>query len=145
MSSTTRIVIADTPEGVEAFRRALTTTLPLVSSTSLDQVRGLLYPPPALVVCGCHFDEGKMYDLLRHLKATAALSRVPFVAVRCVEGDMALDDALYESVKIAVRALGGNAFVDLVRWQRKYGEAESGHRLTRLVESLAENPQADTG
>jgi hypothetical protein len=144
MSSTARILIADTPEGVEAFRRALSTTLSLVTATSLDQARALLDPPPAVVVCGCHFDEGRMYDLLRHLKATQELARVPFMAVRCVEGDMALDDALYESVKIAVRALGGNAFVDLLRWQRKHGEAEAAHRLTRLVETLAESPQADT-
>jgi hypothetical protein len=101
-------------------------------------------PPPALVVCGCHFDEGRMYDLLRHMKATPELARVPFMAVRCVEGDMALDDALFESVKIAVRALGGNAFVDLLRWQRRHGEAEAAHRLTQLVQDLAQNPPADS-
>src|SRR4051812_25640246 len=105
MSSTARIVIADTPEGVAAFRRALsTTTLPLASATTVKEVRPLLQAPVALVVCGCHFDEGRMYDLLRQLKANAGLAKVPFIAVRCVEGDMALDDALYESVKIAVRA-----------------------------------------
>ena len=145
MSRVAPILLADTPEGVAAFRRALTTTLPLVSASSIDEARALLDPPPAVVVCGCHFDEGRMYDLLRHLKATHALAKVPFMAVRCVEGDMALDDALYESVKIAVRALGGNAFVDLLRWQRKHGEAEAAHRLTQLVETLAQNPQPDTG
>jgi hypothetical protein len=46
-------------------------------------------------------------------------------------------------VKIAVRALGGNAFVDLPRWQRKYGDQEAGHRLTRAVETLA-RAQADS-
>jgi len=144
MFTGTRIVIADTPEGVAAFRRALTSTLPLAAAFSVDEARALLRPPPALVVCGCHFDEGRMYDLLRTMKATPALSGVPFMAVRCVESDMALDDALYESVKIAVRALGGNAFVDLLRWQHKHGEAEAAHRLTRLVESLARNPHADS-
>lgn len=144
MPSARPIVVADTPEGVAAFRRALPTTMSLATAHTLEQARTLLQPPPALVVCGCHFDEGRMYDLLRHLKATPELARVPFVAVRCVEGDMALDDALYESVKIAVRALGGEAFVDLVRWQRKQGEAEAAHRLTLLVESLAQNPHADS-
>jgi hypothetical protein len=144
MSNTARIVIADTPEGVAAFRRALTTTLALACATTVEEVRPLLQAPVALVVCGCHFDEGRMYDLLRQLKANAALASVPFIAVRCVEGDMALDDALYESVKIAVRALGGNAFVDLVRWQRKYGEVEAAQRLTRLVETLTQNPYSDS-
>jgi CheY-like chemotaxis protein len=145
MFRNTRILIADTPDGVQAFRRALSTPFAVEAVTSLDQARQAVQEPPAVVVCGCHFDEGKMYDLLRHLKASPPLDKVPFIAVRCVEGEMALDGALYESVKIAVRALGGNAFVDLLRWQRRYGEAEAGHRLTRLVETLAQAPQADTG
>jgi len=144
MSNATRIVVADTPEGVAAFQRALTTTLPLACATTVEEVRPLLQSAPALVVCGCHFDEARMYDLLRQLKANPVLAKVPFIAVRCVEGDMALDDTLYESVKIAVRALGGNAFVDLVRWQRKYGEAEAAQRLTRLVESLTQNAYSDS-
>jgi hypothetical protein len=144
MSSAASILVADTPEGVAAFRRALPPAALLVPAYSVDEARALMEPPPALVVCGCHFDEGRMYDLLRHMKATPELARVPFMAVRCVEGDMALDDALFESVKIAVRALGGNAFVDLLRWQRRHGEAEAAHRLTQLVQDLAQNPPADS-
>jgi len=144
MSNAARIVVADTPEGVAAFRRALSTSFELVAAPTFEALRALLEDPPALVVCGCHFDEGRMYDVLRHLKASPALARVPFIAVRCVEGELALDDALYESVKIAVRALGGNAFIDLLRWQRRYGEAEASHRLTRLVQTLAQAPHPDT-
>lgn len=144
MSGLVRILIADAPEGVEAFRRALSTPFELRVAADVEAAKAALADGPALVVCGCHFDEGRMYDLLRHLKASADLATLPFMAVRCSEGELALDDALYESVKIAVRALGGNAFVDLLRWQRKYGEAEASHRLTRLVETLAANPQADT-
>ena len=144
MSSAASLLVADTPEGVAAFRRALPTTALLVPAHSLQQARGLLHPPPALVVCGVHFDEARMYDLLRHMKATPELARVPFMAVRCIEGDLALDDALFESVRIAVRALGGNAFVDLVRWQRRHGEAEAAHRLTQLVQQLAQDTPPDS-
>lgn len=143
MSAASRILVADTPEGVEAFRAALTSTFTLVCVLTTDEARAALVPTPALVVCGCHFDEGRMYDLLRHMKATPALSRVPFMAVRCVEGE--LDDALYESVKIAVRALGGNAFVDLLRWRKRWGAAEASHRLTHLVQTLASATPPDTG
>lgn len=145
MSDHARIVVADTPEGVAAFRRALATSFELVAAPTLEALREWVEEnPPALVVCGCHFDEGRMYDVLRYLKASPALARVPFIAVRCVEGELALDDALYESVKIAVRALGGNAFIDLLRWQRRYGEAEASHRLTQLVQTLAQAPHPDT-
>jgi CheY-like chemotaxis protein len=130
-----RILVADTPESVVALRAALTTSLPLHAVSTLEEARAAVAQTPLLVICGCHFDEGRMYDLLRLLKAEPALSKVPFMAVRCLEGE--LEDAIYESVKIAVRALGGNAFVDLLRWQRKYGEQEASHRLTRTVETLA--------
>lgn len=136
------ILIADIPEGIEVFGRALTSTFTLVPVNTLEQARRALQQPPAVVVCGCHFDEGGMYDLLRHMKATAPLARVPFVAIRAIEGE--LDDTLYQSVKIAVRALGGDAFVDLMRWQRKHGAPEAAHRLTELLVRLAQAPHADT-
>lgn len=144
MSTAPRILVADNADAFAAFRAALTTSFALVHAATCEKAKQALDPPPSLVVCGCHFDEGRMYDLLRHMKATPGLNRIPFMAVRCVPGEL-LDDALYESVKIAVRALGGNAFVDLLRWQRRWGTAEAGHRLTHLVQTLAAASPADTG
>jgi hypothetical protein len=143
MSAPPRIVVADHSESFQAFREALASSYALVHAATFEEARAALADPPALVVCGCHFDEGRMYDLLRQLKAEAALRHVPFLAVRCVEGEL-LDDALYESVKIAVRALGGNAFVDLLRWQRRWGPAEASHRLTHLVDTLVHASPQDT-
>lgn len=143
MSTAPRILVADTPESVEVFRHTLTSSFDLAPASTFDAARAALEPRPALVVCGCHFDEDRMYDLLRLIKAAPALGNLPFLAVRCLEGE--LEDTLYESVKIAVRALGGNAFVDLPRWQRRWGEAEAAHRLTQLVQTLASASVADSG
>jgi hypothetical protein len=139
-----RILVADNAESFDVLRAALTSNFVLHRVDTVDQARRALADPTSLVICGCHFDEGRMYDLLRHLKATPGLKHLPFVAVRCVEGEL-LDDALYESVKIAVRALGGNSFVDLLRWQRRWGAVEASHRLTQLLETLAAAPTADSG
>lgn len=133
-----QVLVADDREGIEALRRALTTPFHLVGATHFAQARAALEDLPDLVVCGCHFDEGRMYDLLRHMKATRDLARIPFLAVRVVEGE--LDDPFYESVKIAVHALGGDAFVDVLRWRRKYGEAEANARLTALLQKLVLPP-----
>lgn len=142
-TSPAKVLVADSPAAIEAFRRALATPLDLVTVTTMAQAWQALQDPPAVVVCGCHFDEDRMYDVLRSMKAAPALAQVPFVAIRILEGE--LEDTLYESVKIAVRALGGNAFVDYPRWCRKHGEAEASHRLTALVQRLAQDPHADTG
>jgi CheY-like chemotaxis protein len=144
MPSTRRLLVADSAESLDVLRGALASTCTFERVSTVEQAKIALADPPDVVICGCHFDEGRMYDLLRHLKATPGLKNVPFVAVRCVEGEL-LDDALYESVKIAVRALGGNAFVDLLRWQRRWGHAEASHRLTNLIDTLAAAPPSDTG
>lgn len=143
MAAPLHLLVADDIASFGVFRDALASPHPLVHVTRFEEAKAALLDGPALVVCGCHFDEGRMYDLLRYLKALPGQAGVPFLAVRCVEGDL-LDDALYESVKIAVRALGGNAFVDLLRWQTRWGEAEASLRLTRLVETLLSTPPADT-
>ena len=138
MSTAPRILVADSPEAVAVFRAALASSFQLDPAPTLERAKAALAPPPMLVVCGCHFDEGRMYELLRHMKATPGLQRIPFMAVRCMQGE--LEDTLYESVKIAVRALGGNAFVDLPRWQARWGAPEASHRLTHLVHTLVNAP-----
>lgn len=143
MPAQPHILVADDVASFAVFRDALSTPHRLVHAARFEEAKAALLDEPALVVCGCHFDEGHIYDLLRYLKALPSGTNVPFLALRCVEGEL-LDDALYESVKIAVRALGGNAFVDLLRWRTRWGEAEASLRLTRLVETLLQAPPGDT-
>jgi hypothetical protein len=146
MSTGAHILVADHAEGFGVFRDAYASALPLVHVDTLAAAKTALADRPVLVVCGCHFDEGRFYDLLRYLKSLPDQAGTPFLAVRCLRGEMLLEDTLYESVKIAVHALGGNAFVDLLRWQQRWGEAEASHRLTRLVgQLLAGQPADDTG
>jgi hypothetical protein len=134
--------VADTPEAFALLRESLQGAFSLQHAATLDDAKRLLGADTPLLVCGCHFDEGRMYDLLRHLKAQPGLAAVPFLALRALEGK--LEDALYESVKIATHALGGNGFVDLFRWKLRYGEVEARHRLTRCVEELARGGSGPT-
>ncbi len=143
MSSAPPILVADTPESIAAFRQALASPHRVITATTMEKAKAGLADGPALIVCGCHFDEGRMYDLLRHAKAGEHTRHIPFLAVRCVAGEL-MDDTLYESVKIAVRALGGNAFVDLLRWQRRCGAAEASQRLTHLVDTLVSATPPDS-
>ena len=97
--STPTILVADDAASFQALRDALASVLPLARVGTLEQARRALDARPPVVVCGCHFDEGRMYDLLRHVKASAAFSTLPFRAVRCIEGELELDDALYAKVE----------------------------------------------
>ncbi len=133
--SSAPIVVADTGAAFEVLRQSLGGGVVLVAAHTLQQAKALVTADTPLVLCDCHFDEGRMYELLRYMKARPALSRVPFLAIRVSEGE--LEDAMYESVKIATKALGADGFIDLFRWQVRHGEAEAAHRLTRSIELLA--------
>ena len=133
--ATTAIVVADTGEAFAALREGLGTDLPLVNAATLAQAKRLVTGRTPLVLCDCHFDDGRMYDLLRHLKSVPELSAVPFLAIRMQEGQ--LDDAMYESVKIATRALGGDGFIDLFRWRMKYGPQAASRKLAERLALLA--------
>jgi hypothetical protein len=135
------IVVADTTEAFEHLRDSLARALPLVHVDTLGAAQRAIVPGTPLVVCGCHFDEDRMYDLLRYMKASGTLGRIPFLATRLLPD--ALEDTLYESVKIATRALGASGFVDLYRLQRKYGEVEAAQRLTARIEALAGRDTSD--
>jgi CheY-like chemotaxis protein len=129
------IVVADRGEALAVLRTALPDTLPLVAADTVDQARSLITPDTPLVLCDCHFDDGRMYELLRWLKSSGGLAGVPFMAIRAREGE--LDDAMYEGVKIATSALGGNGFIDLYRWQLRYGPAEAAKRFAQRIAALA--------
>ncbi|HYF21023.1 MAG TPA: hypothetical protein VEA40_24365 [Ramlibacter sp.] len=129
------ILVADTGGTLEVLRGELPARWALTAAGTLEQAKSLLREDTPLVVCDCHFDDGRMYDLLRYLKSRPQLQSVPFLAVRAREGE--LDDAMYESIKIAVDALGGDGFVDLFRWRVRYGEAEAARRLARRAQALA--------
>lgn len=74
----------------------------------------------ALILCGVHFDESRMYDLLR--LARESQPHIPFVACR---------------VAIAAEALGAKAFVDLPTLILQFGRENAGPLFrSRVLASL---------
>ena len=140
MLSSARILVADHADAFDVFRQVLARPHDLEHVASFEDAVRALRVPPALLVCGCHFDEGRMFDLLRALKKDPACRGVPFLAVRCARGNTSLDDTLYESVKIAVDALGGQGFADVLWWQQQFGHAEASLRLGAVVDALLQPP-----
>ena len=130
------IVVAESAPGFRQVSDTLAASgLPLLGVDSVAQAKAAVRADTPLVLCGCHFDEGRLYELLRHIKARPVFAGIPFLTIRVEAGE--LDDALYESVKIATALLGGNGFVDLFRWRRLYGPAEADRQFAEHVTSLA--------
>jgi hypothetical protein len=80
--------------------------------TSMAQaVVALRHDGFSLIVIGLHFDESRMFELLSYVRALPVYKDA---AVVCVQGtDLMLPEGVMRTVDMAVKALGGTAFVDL--------------------------------
>ena len=79
-----------------------------------------------LIVISVHFDESRMFDLLRHVRWQERHRATPVVCV--LTADFARHAIAAEGLEIAVKALGGTAYVDL----KTSGDAEA----RRVVDDL---------
>ena len=64
-----------------------------------------------LIVIGVHFDESRMFDLLRYVRWQERHRATPVVCV--LSADFTSHAIAAEGLEIAVKALGGTAYVDL--------------------------------
>jgi CheY-like chemotaxis protein len=94
---------------------------------SLDEAKSVLARRNFdLILIGVHFDESRMFDLLRHVRWQERHRATPVVCV--LTADFARHAIAAEGLEIAVKALGGTAYVDL----KVSGDSEA----RRLVDEL---------
>jgi CheY-like chemotaxis protein len=130
-----RILIAAAPASAQVLSSILESDFELIFTDSIEHAGSHLGAGIDLIACDTHFDDCRMFDLLRLSKANPATRPIPFVCLRVVEG--ALDQTLYQSVDIASSALGAAAFIDLFELKRKSGDEQAHKRLNRLIAQLA--------
>jgi len=129
------ILVAATPSAFKTMRSALENRFSLTHCFNLDAARAALDDAPVdLILCCTHFDESRMFDLLRYVKMQPALHRIPFMCAKIVEDEVS---ATYlQGVEIAARALGADSFIDFSHWKRIQGEQLAFDELTRTIHKL---------
>jgi len=85
-----------------------------------------------LVVCSLCFDESRMFDFLRYLNARSAKDVRPFLCVNVQE--QLLSESTIRSIDMASRSLGAVGFIDLRRWNGRYGNAGAASKFQDFVE-----------
>jgi CheY-like chemotaxis protein len=130
-----KILVADTTDGDRRIVSVLAGHQVTFVRT-LGEAQGTLAREKfALVLIGVHFDDSRMFDLLRHLQATRGQGDVQRgCAVICMRSQHFNSPAItIEGLEIAVKALGCNLFLDLT-W---YAEDAGGNTAIRtLLEAL---------
>ena len=129
------VLVAEVPGVIPLVQEAWQDNFSLTFCTSTAEAEGLLEKRFDVIVCGTHFAESKMFDLLRMAKSKPNAQGVPFLCIRVLDGE--LDGTAFQSISIATCALGAAGFVDLNRWRREYGFDQAREKLRQLVLSMA--------
>lgn len=109
--SQAKVLVADIPEADEKIRECLPGHDLHFVRTLGQAVRELRKDGYQLIVIGMHFDDSRMFDLLRYVRTLHVHKDVPVICVQCQE--IMLSSAVLKNMEDAVKALGGTAFVDL--------------------------------
>jgi CheY-like chemotaxis protein len=131
--ATRRLFVAVTPEALSRAHACLGKHYLLTIVTAFSEIRGEALSSADLILCNMQFDEGRMFDLLRYVKSHPGINQTPFL---CVNSTSALSPALIQSVKVAARAVGADAFADVFEWRRRVGDDAAYERLRKLVQDL---------
>jgi CheY-like chemotaxis protein len=130
-----RVLIAAEAHSLKPIARPLERDFELVFASSLAEARSMAPQKIDLIICGLHFDESRMFDFLRYVKADPDTRSIPFISVKATGAD--LSRTILQGIEIACKALGADQFIELSEWERKYGESEAHAKFQQLAWQLA--------
>jgi hypothetical protein len=111
MPSPAKVLVAAAPETDQRIRDCLPDHDLTLVRTLQQAVASLRHDGFQLVVIGLEFDESRMLELLQYVRTLSHYKEVPVV---CVHADsLNLSDAVMRNIDVAVKALGGIAFLNL--------------------------------
>ena len=127
-----KILVAASPKPREIMERILDGHDLACADTMAQAERLLRKQSFELIVCTIVFDESRMFDFLRLVKAKAEWSRIPFVCAR-VRAHVIRDPIALEAVEFACRTMGAAAFLDIAKYE---SNSERGMRteLEKFIE-----------
>jgi len=89
-----------------------------------------------MIVCGIHYDNSRLFELLRAANANPKLAAIPFVCVRLLGSNLA--PALIQTWKSP--AARSRQFLDLYVLERSLGLEKAESELGRILLALANSP-----
>ena len=138
MAARQQLLLAVTPMGFAHARRALHHRFDLISAFSIEQARMALKSDGLdAIVCSIHFDDSRMFDLLREAHAVAP--DTPFICCRILHSP--LSRQAIDGLMTSARLLGCRGFVDFNELHRSHALDEADRRFCDAVVQLIAPPQ----
>jgi DNA-binding response OmpR family regulator len=127
------VLVADVPSMDARYAAALAGSHVLHVRTMSDARAVLEARRCDLVVIGVYFDDSRMFDLVRAVRADERHNEVPIV---CVRGSPGFTAVTTRTLEMAVKALSADAFVDLLHFDSEQaGDAALREALRRYLET----------
>ncbi|HEY8607728.1 MAG TPA: hypothetical protein VIM12_11505 [Noviherbaspirillum sp.] len=129
------LIVAVHPDNASLLCPALAPAFRLRVCHTLPAVREALQAGDADgVVCGLHFDDGRLFSLLEALGAGEDSRRLPVLCVNA--GATPLSAATRNSITISTGKLGARGFFDLGDARVEHGQARACAMLRDMVHGL---------
>lgn len=128
-----KVLVAIRPEHQELMAAILKNT-ELSFVHSIDEAYATLSPEFDLILCGLHFENGRMYDFLKFSKAYQATKDTPFLCVQLTGG--ILPYGAFKSMVTAFDVLGGDLFVQMAKWRIELGDEQAFIKLQDVIKVL---------
>lgn len=126
-----RLLVAVRPQDRDLVVLALGTEFDLTIAYTGAEALMAVQQGVDMIICGVHFDEGRMFELLRALKADPRTQAIPFVPV--LGYGSAHSEAIRHGIRSAALSLGAAAFIDLEDMAARYGVEQGFTRLRQMV------------
>jgi DNA-binding response OmpR family regulator len=127
-----RVLVADTPDSDRRLKAILGDQRLIFARTLGAAQRALEAEAWDLLMIGVHFDDSRMFDLLRYLRQNETHAALPVVCIR--SHSFASTAISMESLAIAARTLSCSLFLDLTRYpDDDIGNAEVRRLLGELL------------
>jgi CheY-like chemotaxis protein len=127
-----RILVADTSDSDRRLSAILAGQDVMFARTIGEAQRLLAQQQFDLVMIGVHFDDSRMFDLVRHVRAGGDHAGKPVACVRSHRFISAAAISL-EGLEIAARALACNLFLDLTKYP---DDAHGNAEVRKLLDAL---------
>lgn len=106
-----KVLVAIRPEDRHVMDRVFGEEFDVIHCVTLTEAKAALATDLALIGCGVHFDEGRMFDLLKLVKTDPAFRTIPFWGI--LRDDSLLSAAITRGIRTALKSMGASGLLNL--------------------------------
>ena len=136
-----KVLVADVPETHARLAAVLDGAEVRFVATLGEAMRALAEEDFGLVVISVHFDDSRMFDLLRAVRAGGRNAQAPVLCVRLRR--LAFATLTPQALEVTVKALRGNGYVDLTAFANDDGGNAAIRQLLETVTASFAAPTSD--